>query len=160
MEIQNKYVSFDTNKPKTYLNKMNELNQQFNLILDEFKQIYLMSKMYPASQEVQQRYSKMISSIEKLQSDLFSISNNILGDINKLYQVSYDLNTLISKEKNKNSSLKAKLGIIDSNNNSAEEMIGDYKEIYNIKYLRNWSLFLSITLCIISINIVYKNQMV
>ena len=53
---------------------------------------------------------------------------------------------------------KKQLGIVESTNNSAYEMINDYKEIYNIKYLRNWALILSTFLCIYTISIVFKKQ--
>ena len=66
------------------------------------------------------------------------------------------LNVLIEKEKAKNRSLKRKLGIIDHNNNAAIEMIDNYKQIYNMSYLRNWALFLSSLICIMTIGKIYK----
>jgi hypothetical protein len=39
-------------------------------------------------------------------------------------------------------------------------MINDYREIYDIKYLRNWGLFLSTIICIYTISVVYKKQVV
>jgi hypothetical protein len=35
-------------------------------------------------------------------------------------------------------------------------MISDYKEIYNIRYLRNWALGISILIGIITIGNIYK----
>jgi len=162
MEIENKYtnISFDMKKPNIYLNKINELNGSVNVLLDEFKQVYIMSKMYPSNQEVQQRYQDMISNFNKLQSELFTISNSIQVDINELNKNLFEINKFINQEKDINQKLKKALGIVESNINSAEEMISDYKQIYNIKYLRNWSLFLSIILCIIGINIVYRKPVV
>ena len=52
MDISNDYtnINFDTKKSETYLNKLNELNGSVNLLLDEFKQVYVMYKMYPANE--------------------------------------------------------------------------------------------------------------
>ena len=160
MDISNDYtnINFDTKKSETYLNKLNELNGSVNLLLDEFKQVYVMYKMYPTNEEIQQQYQNMILNIEKIQSDLFSISNNVQVDINTINTLLLQLNTLIKKEKETNTEFKKQLGIVESTNNSAYEMINDYKEIYNIKYLRNWALILSTFLCIYTISIVFKKQ--
>lgn len=160
MNISSDYtnIKFDIKKSETYLNKLNELNGSMNLLLDEFKQVYVMYKMYPTNEDVQQRYQTMISNIEKIQSDLFSISNNVQVDINTINTLLVQLNTLIKKEKETNTEFKKQLGIVESTNNSAYEMINDYKEIYNIKYLRNWALILSTFLCIYTISIVFKKQ--
>ena len=160
MDISNDYtnINFDTKKSETYLNKLNELNGSVNLLLYEFNQVYVMYKMYPTNEEIQQQYQNMILNIEKIQSDLFSISNNVQVDINTINTLLLQLNTLIKKEKETNTEFKKQLGIVESTNNSAYEMINDYKEIYNIKYLRNWALILSTFLSIYTISIVFKKQ--
>jgi hypothetical protein len=40
--------------------------------------------------------------------------------------------------------LKRNLGIVEHKTNTATEMIDDYKEIYNERYLRNWAMGISI----------------
>lgn len=153
-------INLDEKKSEAYLNILNEMNGSINLVLDDFKQKYLMSKMYPTNEEFQQDYQNVISNINKIQSQLFSTSNNIQSDTNILNQKLFDINSLIEKEKTKNKELKKLLGIAESNNNSAQEMIDDYKQIYNINYLRNWSLFLSTILCMITISIIYRKKVV
>ena len=162
MEITNKFTNknLDIRNPETYINKINEYNGRVNVVLDEFQQVYIMSKMYPANEEVQERYENVISNIEKLQSDLFNMTNNIQVDVNEVNKNLLEINTLINIEKIKNEKLKKLLGYVEGSNNSSQEMISDYKKIYNINYLRNWSLLLSTILCIIVINMVYKKNMV
>ena len=60
------------------------------------------------------------------------------------------------KDKKINRELKRKLGIIEQNGNSSEELIDDYSEMYDMGYLRNWGLFLSILVVGISISKIYK----
>jgi glycerol-3-phosphate cytidylyltransferase-like family protein len=162
MEITNKFTNknLDIRNPEKYINKINEYNGRVNVVLDEFQQVYIMSKMYPANEEVQERYENMISNIEKLQSDLFNMTNNIQVDVNEVNKNLLEINTLINIEKIKNEKLKKLLGYVEGSNNSSQEMISDYKKIYNLNYLRNWSLFLSTILCIIVINMVYKKNVV
>ena len=68
----------------------------------------------------------------------------------------FKLNIFITKERQKNRKLKSKLGIIENTGNASTEMINNYKELYNMNYLRNWSLLLSSFLCIAAIGVVYK----
>lgn len=160
MEILDEYknMNVDVKKSENYLNKLTELGGSINLLLDDFKDVYIMYKMYPENEEIQQRYIQMTESIEKIQSDLFSISNNIDVDINALNKKLVKLNILIREEKNLNREIKRQLGIVESTNESSYIMINNYKEIYNIKYLRNWALFLSLLFTIYTINIVFRKK--
>lgn len=158
MESDNINDNFET--PEQYIEKLNQLNGSVNLILDEFKKIYVVSKMNPDIQEYQQQYANIISNINQIQSSLFTISNNVQANIDDISQKLKSLNLLIEKEKTTNKTLKKKLGIIEHNNNAATEMIYNYKQIYNMNYLRNWALFLSTVLCIVTIGKVYKSQTV
>jgi len=159
MELENEEdININLKNPEQYMNKINELNGSINLLLDQFKEVFIMSKMYPTNEEVQQRYQTAISTIEEIQSKTFSMSNNIQVDLDKLNKILFHLDLLIKKEKETNKELKTKLGIIESSNNSASEMITNYKEIYNIKYLQNWGIVLSTLLCLATIGIIFKKQ--
>ena len=86
------------------------------------------------------------------------VSNDVdvnIDNINNLYKT---LDILIKKERVKNRELKRKLGIVESKTNSSNEMIDDYSEIYDIGYLRNCALFLSIVTSGILISVVFKKQ--
>ena len=71
-----------------------------------------------------------------------------------------EIDVLIQREREKNRKLKKRLGIIEHENNAATEMISNYKEIYDMRYLRNWALGLSTLACIAAIGIVYKKPVV
>ena len=152
--------NIDYQTPEQYIQELNQLKSTANLLLGEFNKIYVMSKMNPESQDVQQQYANVIASINQIQSQLFTISNDIQVNIDKISNQLLDINDLISIEREKNNNLKKKLGIVIDKNNAASEMIYNYKQIYNENYLRNWALFLSITICIFTISKVYKNKQV
>lgn len=160
MEFSNQLEN-DTFKLKStdiYTQQINELNINVNILLDEFKKHYVISKMHPTNDEAQERFEEVVSKIEQLQSKLFTITNSVQVDISELNKNLFELNKLIKNEREKNRNLKIKLGIIQHENNASTEMINNYKEIYNIKYLRNWSLFLSTIIGVITIGTIYKNK--
>lgn len=152
--------NFDINyeKPEKYIEKINRLNDSIDILLDEFKKVYIVSKMNPDSSEYQQQYANIISNINQMQSKLFTMSNDVQVNIDSITEKLLKINLLISYERSKNRKLKKKLGMIEDKNISTNEMIYNYKEIYNYNYLRNWALFLSTGLCILTISRVYGSQ--
>ena len=139
-----------------YMNNINQLKDNSEFILDEFKKLYVINKMHPENEEYQYQYENVVSNINKISSTLFTTSNDIQLNINDLNKQLVELNISIEREKKHNIELKRKLGIVEHKNNSSTEMINDYKEIYNKYYLQNWSIILSTLLCIYTISIVYK----
>ena len=150
------YISNYVNQEQ-YINKLNEINGGVSMLLDEFKKIYVITKMHPKNEEYKQKYENVVSAFTQIQSKLFSITNDVQVNINDLNKKLHELDVLIKIEKKVNKELKQKLGMVEIENNSSSEMIYDYKNIYNSKYLQNWALVLSIILCIITIGITYKN---
>ena len=151
-------INYKFTEKKQYVESLNTLNDSINLILDEFKNLYVITTMHPDNQEYLQLFENCKANINQIQAKLFTITNNIQSDINKINSSLLELDASIKVERNTNKELKQKVGIIEHKNNSASEMIDNYKEMYDSNYLRNWSLSLSTILCIITIGIVYKKQ--
>jgi predicted AlkP superfamily phosphohydrolase/phosphomutase len=156
MEIENTNHNFM--KPEQFNEKLSQLNGSVDLLLDEFKKIYVISKMHPANQEYQQQYANMVAGLDQLQSKLFSTSNDVQLNIDKLNKAMVVFDIQIRRERDKNRELKRKLGIIENKTNAASEMINDYTQIYDERYLRNWALGLSTIICIMTIGSVFKKQ--
>jgi len=155
MEID--YANENFMEVATFHEKINEMNGSIGLLLDEFKKIYILSKMHPTNQEYQQQYANITTGINHVQSKLFSISNDVKTNIDKLNKHLFALDIEIKKEREKNKVLKRKMGIVENKSNAASEMIDDYMQIYDERYLRNWALGLSSVICIISIGVAFKN---
>ena len=155
MELENDY---NFTKINQYKEKINELDSGVNLLLDEFKKLYVITKMYPNNEEYQTLYQNIINNLESVLSKLFSISNDVQVNIDKLNKKLFEFDNLIRSEREKNKELKIKLGIVENKSNAAFEMISDYKDIYAKRYLRNWSLLLSSIICIVAIGTIYKKQ--
>lgn len=141
-----------------YLEKIKTLNDTLQYILDEFKKIFVLSKMYPENEEYQQQFSNITNNLKTILSNLFSLSNDVQVNIDNISKEMIKLNNLISVERETNGKLRKSLGIVEDKNNASTEMINNYKEIYDIRYLRNWALGISTLVCIATIGIVYKKQ--
>jgi hypothetical protein len=139
-----------------YEGKINELDSGVDLLLDEFKKLYVIIKMNPNNEEYQTQYQNVINNLASILSKLFSISNNVQVNIDDLNKKLFELDILIGKERVKNKELKRKLGIVENKSNAASEMISDFKYIYDKSYLRNWSLLLSSIICLGAIATIYK----
>jgi len=153
----NKFVS-QFIEPKKYTIKLNEYEETMQSLLNEFKDKYVLFKLYTNDEEIKQNYENILSNIQFVETNMFNMSNDIKININKLNKYLLELNSAISKKKQINKTLKKKLANIENQNNSSSEMFYDYKDIYDTNYLRNWSLALSSILCIFIIKVIYKSN--
>jgi hypothetical protein len=160
MELINDPLGDGDNFIKTdqFKEKIQQLNGSVDLLLDEFKKLYVITKMHPTNEEYQTQYQNIINSLAFILAKLFTVSNDVQVNIDNINKKLFEFDILIRKEKEKNRELKKKLGIVENKSNAASEMINDYKDIYNKRYLRNWSLFLSSVICVITISTIYKKQ--
>jgi hypothetical protein len=161
MDINNiENIDLNFKNSEQYIEKIKTSKQSLTLILDEFKKIFVLSKMYPENQEYQQQFSNISNNLKQILADLFSLSNDVQTNTDNISKKMIQLDILINKERVKNRQLKRKLGIVEHENNASTEMINNYREIYDIRYLRNWALGLSTIVCIVAIGTVYKKQVV
>jgi len=91
-------------------------------------------------------FENIKSNLQKINSDLFMTINNIEKDTETINNRLQQIDELIAQEKIKNRRLKRKLGIVEKKYNGSDELINDYKEIYNLDYLTNFSLFYGVVL--------------
>ena len=99
-------------------------------------------------------FENIQKNLNTINSELFVISNEVDSNTNLMNNQLFELDVAIQQEKKSNFKLKSSLGIVENKYNASNELITNYKEIYNSKYLRNWGLFLSILIIgIIVINI-------
>lgn len=160
MELENDPLRDVDNFMKTdqFKEKINQLDSGINLLLEEFKKLYVITKMNPNNEEYQTQYQNIINSLASILSKLFSISNDVQVNIDNINKKLFEFDALIKKERENNRELKIKIGIVENKTYAASEMISDYRDIYDERYLRNWSLFLSSIICLFTISIIYKKQ--
>jgi len=158
-ELQNEEINIsDFTDPSQFNRQIQNLKDQLPSILDDFKKYYVFYNKNPEYPEYQTMFNNTKNNLNNLNSQLFIISNNVESKTDKLNKKLLELDILIKKEKEENRSLKRKLGIVEQKNDSTDEMIYNYKQTYDIEYLRNWGLFLSIIACGIAISKVYSTK--
>ncbi len=140
-----------------FTDKLNTLQQKINPILEDFQKYYVFYNKNPDYPDYQSMFDKVKGQITQVCSDLFTLENNVDANIDKINKALIALNLLIKKEKKKNRELKRKLGIAETENNAASELIDNYKEMYEEGYLRNWGLGISILFAGLVISKLYKS---
>jgi hypothetical protein len=129
------------------------LQQQLPAILEDFKKYYVFYNKNPEYDDYRQMFENIKANLNKINSDLFVLSNEVSSNTDDLNTRLFELDALIEQEKQKNIELKQKLGIVENKTAVADEMITNFREIYESKYLRNWGLFG----CIIVGGLIIKN---
>jgi len=152
LENENENINDNFKKPEVLRRKSNILNEKLPLILDDFKKYYVFFNKNPEYPEYQNIFENIKGNLNETNSELFLLSNEVESSTDKINKQLFDLNILIKNEKEINQKLKKEFGIIDYKNNAANELITDYKNIYESEYLRNWSIFLSILIIGFSIS--------
>lgn len=124
--------------------KIATMNSQLPSMLDDFKKYYVFFNKNPDYPEYQQMFQNIQSNLNKMNSDMFMLSNDVQSSTNTMNKTLFKLDILIKEERKTNRRLRAKLGIVEPKINASSELISDYMEMYDSGYLRNWGLFLSI----------------
>jgi Trp operon repressor len=141
MELQQDSSVDDLTKPQVFISQINTLKEKLPSILDDFKKYYVFYNKNPEYNEYQQIFENIKGNLQNINSELFMTTNNIEKDTESINDRLQKINALIAKEKMKNRQLKRKLGIVEKKYNGSDELISDYKEIYNLDYLTNFALF-------------------
>ena len=158
MELEQDNLTDDLTKPQVFLSKINVLKEKLPSILDDFKKYYVFYNKNPEYGEYQQMFENIKGNLQNINSELFMTSNNIEKDTENINDRLQKINALIAKEKMKNRQLKKRLGIVEKKYNGSDELISDYKEIYNLDYLTNFALFYGIILLGIILALKFKGS--
>ena len=146
MELEQDNLIDDLTKPQVFLSQINTLKEKLPSVLDDFKKYYVFYNKNPEYNEYQQIFENIKGNLQNINSELFMTTNNIEKDTESINDRLQKINALIAKEKKKNRQLKRRLGIVEKKYNGSDELISDYKEMYNLDYLTNFALFFGVIL--------------
>ena len=146
MDLQQDNSIDDLTKPQVFLSQINTLKEKLPSILEDFVKYYIFYNKNPEYSEYQQMFENIKGNLQKINSELFMTLNNIDKNTETINDRLQKINMSITKEKIKNKQLKRKLGIVEKKYNGSDELISDYKEIYNLDYLNNFALFFGVIL--------------
>jgi hypothetical protein len=134
----------DFKKPEHYYTKLKDISDTSDFLLDDYKKLYVISKINPENQEYQQQFLNIDDNVKQINTRLFAMSADLKHNIKKLTEFIISLDNTIKTRRKTKKDLTRKLGIVEHESNASSEMIDDYKEIYNERYLRNWAMGISI----------------
>ena len=140
-----------------FLSKVSVLSNQLPAILDDFKKYYVFYNKTPEYDEYKQMFENIKANLNTTNSSLAKINKSVDSATEDINEKLAALNKLIRRERIKNRLLKRRLGREEEKYNGTDEMISNYKEMYEINYVRNWGMFLGILIVSIAISKVFNN---
>ena len=84
------------------------LQQQLPAILEDFKKYYVFYNKNPEYDDYRQMFENIKANLNKINSDLFVLSNEVSSNTDDLNTRLFELDALIEQEKQKNIELKQK----------------------------------------------------
>lgn len=145
-------------KPNVFLSQLNTIQSQLGPILDDFNKYFVFYNMNPQISENQQMYENIKNNIQDLYTSLLTISTDVDKNVNQINNDYQELNKLIEILKERNAVLKQKLGIVEDTYDGSDTMISNYKDMYNLQYLKNFSLGLGLVFSLVLITKIFKGQ--
>jgi hypothetical protein len=139
-------------KPEFFTERVKTLQQQLPPILDDFNKYFVLYNKTPNYPEYENMFNNIKQNLNSLGASLFMVSNDVDANIDNINKAFKALDILINRERKRNRELKRKLGIVETEANSSNEMIHDYNQMYDEDYVRNWGLFLSTVVVGVSIS--------
>jgi len=137
---------------------LNSTKEQFTSILDDFKKYYILHHSAPQSSEYAQLFANIKGQIQVLNSQLFTITNEIESATTEANQMLNGLNDAINETKVKNVALKQKFNLVETSKNGASEMNENYKTMYHLQYFSNFTMLLGIVIAGFMTYKVFKNR--
>jgi septation ring formation regulator EzrA len=127
------------------------IEEKLPSILDDFKKYYVFYNKNPGYDEYKSIFENLKANITDIENQLFKISNKVDSDIANTSKQLLQFNKLIEKERARYSKLKSQVAQYNNKYNGSKELISNYKEIYNLNYLRNIFMFLGIIIAIVTL---------
>lgn len=128
-------------KPDVFLTKVRTLQESLPHVLDDYIKYHVLFNKDTTVDEYQNYYNNVKSNLQKLNSDLFVVTNYVEKNTESINSALIDLYPLIEGEKIKSQELKRKLGKVENEQSGSDEMISDFKDMYNLQYLTNFAMF-------------------
>jgi hypothetical protein len=132
------------NNAKEYQNKLNIIIKRYGFVLDEFNKSLELHYKDPEDDEYSSLHSSNKKNLDGVTSDSFELENNVNYDINKTNEDMKDFMEKIEQLKKQNRELKIKLSKMNNETNAADERSDEYKKIYEIRYVKNWAVLISV----------------
>jgi hypothetical protein len=143
--------NFNSNKldftsPSDLLSKVIQMLKIIPNLLEDYEKNYVLYNTFPNNDEYTRIYETSKSNLEKMNSELFLLNNNIEKNTNDITLSLLEFNKKITQLKEQNGKTKIKLNSIEDKYNGSKILIEDYKEMYNNQYFKNFTILIGVIL--------------
>lgn len=143
-EITGEYKTKPKNNAKDYRNQLEVIMKRYGFVLEEFNKSLELHYKDPEDDEYISLHNSNKKNLNNVTSDSFELENNVNSDLKKTNKDMKDFMKKIEELKIENRKLKVKLSKMNNETNAADERSSEYKRIYEIKYVQNWAVLISI----------------
>lgn len=133
-------------------NKIEVIKNQIPIVLENYKKYFIFFHKNPEVAEYQQFYTQYKSQLEQLNTQLGQIHKSIDSNIVKLNKMVKIANVELKDKKTEFAELIQNFEHYKQTLDGAEQMIDDYKTLYNKQYYKNVQLMVGIIITIILIS--------
>ena len=127
-----------------YNNQLNELNKNYNVVLDELVKVFPKKKMYPEFPLYDKVFEKHNEEIKTLENNFSSLKSDLETNVEKVDKNVEQINDQISIIEKENKELRKKLADLINSSDASGGMLSDFKYLYNQQLTANWILFFTI----------------
>ena len=144
--------------PTVFSQKLKELAHKLPHVYASFEKSFVLYHKDPTDNEYKQIYEGDKRILEGISNDGFLLENEVMNNIAHLNKNLAKLYIEIGIVKKINKVLKRNAMMFNDGVNTTDEMIDNYKEFYEIQYLRNWAAVLAIVIAVTTISKVFKSK--
>jgi hypothetical protein len=137
-----------SNPGDRYLDILKTLQEKLPSILDDFKKYYVFFNKNPEYEDYRRVFENIKSNLSQIENELFKLSNSVDLNIVDITNQLSNYNKLIEIEKKRNQDLNNKVSQFKNKYSGSKQLIDNYKEIYNLNYLKNIFMIVGIIISI------------
>lgn len=135
--------------PVVFTNEFVDTKSNAQSTLNILKEIYALHNMYPENIPFLNNYNNSKETANKISARLEILNDDIVKNTENLRSDYSNKNDIIKDIKNKNTELKKQIGIMNNSYNGSHKMFDNFKETYNLNYLKNFSMFIGILVALL-----------
>ena len=144
--------------PTVFSQKLVEIAKKLPAVYESFEKSFILHFKDPNNNEYKQIYESDRRNLDGIVNDEFLLENDVMNNIQHLNRNLEKLYVAIEILKKENKLLMKKAVQLNKTVNTSDEMFDNFKEFYEIQYLRNWAVILAIIIVVFTISKVFKSK--
>jgi hypothetical protein len=129
--------------PDVYETLNNELNQRYEIIVDEIVNTYPNYKSNPEFNSYTQAYENNMANLQQLQTEYFLFKNNLTKDTDDLQKNIKQIDDMLYELEEEIKVKREEYAYLKNSDNAAHGQLTDSKLLYNQQLMGNWLLLLA-----------------